>query len=626
MIDIRRPLPTLASLLLTLSAMTAVAAEPRPDVLLITVDTLRPDALGWVAGRNSTPVIDGLASRGFRFANAVSPAPVTQPAHASLFTAQVPRRHGLFDNGRVLGSQPTTLAELLRRHGYRTAAFVSGHPLVAEFGLDRGFSHYDDNLSSGPAGRLERPAPETAAAVLDWLESQGSSGPFFIWFHVWDPHDPYTPPPAFVRDGPRGGYHGEVAYVDHAIGELLHGLAEQGFDDVLTVLTADHGEGLGDHGELTHGFFLYDSTVNVPLVVHWPGKVPEGESTAAARLIDVAPTILDLLGLPSFAAEEVDGISLVPLLTGRSSEVPPALIETRRPWLSYGWAPLTALRHGDWKLIAAPRPELFDLSEDPGETTNLVRQERAMAHQLKALLVAAEEVPTVDAGVLEDPQTLARLRSLGYVGAGEVRGEPPKKGLADPKDRLELWNALSGAVVAMESGDPATAVAAFDAVLEQEPRNPFALSRSGAALLAAGDPRAAVARLRQAAEIQPDDAETRYVFATALTRLGDYPAASEQWMELARLQPRRAEAWVNSAVTLGRSGKGDEAIGALAHAVELAPERTDLRLQLAMAHHVDGNPQAAGAALRDAVAAAPELRPRIESDPVFSKLLVMGGE
>lgn len=618
---------TLPALLLALSAEARQpAAESRPlDVLLITVDTLRPDALGWVAGRNPTPALDELARQGCRFPAAVSPAPVTQPAHTSLFTGMVPRHHGVRDNGRVLGPRPPTLAEVLRRHGYRTAAFVSGYPLTAEFGLDRGFDHYDDDLSSGAAGRLERPAAMTAAAVRDWLAAEGAEGPWFVWVHFWDPHDPYTPPPAFARDGPRGDYHGEVAYVDDAVGGLLRDIAKSAGAgrERLTVFAADHGESLGEHGEHTHGFFIYDSTVAVPLVFHLPGRIAPRESRAPVRLIDVAPTVLDLLGLPPLAAG-VDGISLGPLLAGKSLEVPPALIETLRPWLSYGWSPLTALRQGTWKLIAAPRPELYDLAEDPGEAANLVRDERAKARELRTLLLAAEKAPAAAAPALDDPETLARLRSLGYVGAGSDPGEPPaaaRAGLADPKDRLELWNALSAALAKMERGEPAAAVAAFDAVLAKDPQNPFALSRSGAALLAAGNPAAAVPRLRRAAGLQGDDAETRFALATALTRLGDYAAAAGEWLELVRLQPRRADGWINLAVTLGRSGQGSEAIGALTHAIKLAPGRADLRLQLVLAHYAAGDLEAAKAALRDALAAAPELRPRIAADAALSRLL-----
>ncbi len=573
------------------------AAKPAPgrplNVLLITVDTLRPDALGWVAQGGAggagvepdTPAIDALAAEGFRFPAATSPAPVTQPAHASLFTGLVPRRHGVRDNGQVLGSAPATLAARLRDAGYATAAVISGHPLVAGFGLERGFEHYDDELAAGAPGRLERPAAETTAAALSWLA--GASEPWFLWVHYWDPHDPYTPPAGFARPGKRGAYLGEVAYVDRAIGDLRQGLIEGAAGEVLTVFAADHGESLGEHGEETHGFFVYQSTVAVPLILHLPGRIVAAESAAGGRLVDVAPTLLDLLGQPALAGD-VDGVSLTPLLTGKSQELPPAYVESRRPWLSYGWAPLRAVRDGAWKLIAAPAPELYDLERDPGEATNVADRERDKARELVAFLRRVEARPAASSAASTDPQALARLRALGYTGAGATAGEPPP-GVADPKHRVEIWNALSRAMELLERGDPAAAVAGFDAVLEQDPDNPFALSRSGAALIAARDFAAAAERLRRAARLRPADAETRSALAVALSRVGRDAEAAEHWLELVRLQPGRTDAWVNLATSLGRSGKTSAAVDALAHAVELAPERTDLRIRLAFVQSSVGN-------------------------------------
>ncbi len=583
------------------------SAEPAPEtpanVLLITVDTLRPDALGWVAGQGVTPAIDALASEGFRFPAATSPAPVTQPVHASLFTGLVPRRHGVRDNGQVLGSGPATLAERLRRAGYATAAVISGYPLVAGFGLERGFEHYDDDLAAGAPGRLERPAAETTAAALSWLAGAGSSRPWFLWVHYWDPHDPYTPPAGFAPAGPAGGgqterpagggqaqeardaYHGEVAYVDRAIGDLRQGLHANG--RVLTVFAADHGESLGEHGEQTHGFFIYQSTVAVPLVFHFPGRIAAAESPATGRLVDVAPTILELLGQPPLA-DDLDGVSLMRLLTGSTQELPPAYVESRRPWLSYGWSPLRAVRHGAWKLIAAPEPELYNLDRDPGETANLIDRERAKARELLGFLRRAEAQPAASSQASADAEALARLKSLGYTGAGTAAGEPPA-GVADPKHRVDSWNALSRAMELLEQGDHRGAVAGFDAVLAEDPDNPFALSRSGAALIEARDFAAAAHRLSRAARLRPADAETRHALALALTRTGRHAEAAEHWLELVRLQPRRTEAWVNLATSLGRSGKNREATRALAHAVEQAPEQTDLRIRLAFIQHSVGN-------------------------------------
>ncbi len=424
-----RALPlALAGLLLTVIA-GARATPKRPiNVLLITVDTLRPDALGWVKPGNSTPVIDALATEGFGFPSAVAPAPVTQPTHASIFTGLLPRRHGVRDNGQVLAGGITTLAERLRQVGYATAAFISGHPLATGFGFEQGFDHYDDRLAAGAPGRLERPAAETTRAVLEWLGSDtgktgaGNSKPWFLWIHYWDPHDPYTPPPEFelpaqptegAADATRRAYLGEVAYVDQQIGELLHGLAKDGDSrPTLTVFAADHGESLGEHGEQTHGFFIYESTVAVPLIFNLPGRILAARSAAAARLIDVAPTVLDLLGQPPL--DDVDGVSLASLLTGETQSVPPAIVESRRPWLSYGWSPLRAVRQGAWKLIAAPRPELYHLERDPGEATNLLDRERGKARELATILKQAEQRPAARSQSKTADVDTARVHADAY--------------------------------------------------------------------------------------------------------------------------------------------------------------------------------------------------------------------
>ncbi len=609
----RGPVSRALTLLLTAAAVTGsllagvARAQTTPiarpaNVLVITVDTLRPDALGWVAGRNATPAIDRLAREGFRFPAAVSPAPVTQPAHASLFTGLAPRRHGVRDNGQILGTRAATLATLLQEHGYATGAVVSGYPLAAEFGLDRGFDHYDAEFSAGTGGRLERPAAETTATALEWLGTVPE--PWFLWVHYYDPHDPYEPPKVFERPGPRGSYHGEVAFVDHAIDELRQGQALRTSGKVLTIFTADHSESLGEHGEETHGFFLYESTIAVPLIVHYPGRVMPGESTAAVRLVDVAPTILDLLRLP--VLEGIDGISLAELIRGADQTIPAAFVEARRPWLSYGWAPLEAVREGSWKLIAAPRPELYDLATDPNEMKNLVNEQRDVARRLSKSLREIKLLPAVNAATAVDPESLSRLQALGYVSAGSARGEPPRDA-ADPKDQLHLWNLLSEAVLLTEEGSHAEAIARFDAVLAQDPDNPFALSRSGAALLATNALSAAVPRLRRAVRLTPGDAETRQALAIALTRLGAEAEAAQEWMELARLQPRRVSAWVNLATSLGRGGKADEAVSALARAVDLVPERDDLKLRLAFAQHSLGKTEeASGLMLEVAEQVGPE--------------------
>jgi choline-sulfatase len=549
--------------------------------------------------------------------------PLTLPAHASVLTGLLPRRHGVRDNGQVLGPRTPTLAEHLRAQGYATAAFVSGYPLRALFGLDRGFDRYDDTLPVGAEGWLERPAPDTTAAALAWL--RGARRPFFLWVHYYDPHDPYAPPRAFWRPGPRGAYDGEVGYVDHAIGLLRAGLVEGGAEPLLTVFTADHGESLGEHQERAHGFFVYDTTVVVPAIVHFPGRVSPGRSESPARLVDLLPTILDVAGLSPM--DGTDGVSLRPLLAGGRPPAEPAYVETRQPWITYGWSPLAAVRHGGWKYVAAPKPELYDLAQDPGETRNLAAKMTARAAEMQALLGRFEQVPAGAAERSGDPQVLESLRALGYVGGAPAGGEPPA-GLKDPKDRVAERNALMDAEALLRRGAFDAAVRRFDEVLARDPKNRFATLRSGVALLKKGDARAAAERLREAVKLDPEQAETHYALADALTRAGDNAAAVPHWMEAARLQPRRTAAWSNLGTALGRAGRLEAAARAFGEALRLEPDNAVLRANLGAARYelalrelAAGNRESARKALAEAVAADPGLRRRAETQPDLARLL-----
>lgn len=550
------------------AAAAPTAPSARPGILLITVDTLRPDALGWVAGRNETPAIDRLAQEGFRFPAAVSQVPITLPSHTSIHSGLVPPRHGVRDNGQMVAGGFPLLAERLRDAGYATAAFVSGYPLEARFGLDRGFGHYDDTLPEGQQGWVERRAEATTRAALAWL-AEPRPGPFFVWVHYYDPHDPYDPPRVYWKPGARGAYDGEVTYADHWIGRLLEGAAPRSSGGLLTVLGADHGEGLGEHQENTHGYFVYDSTMLVPLVFHFPGRLQPGESRAPIRLIDVAPTVLDLVGAGALA--DADGISWRPTLEGKSQEAPAAYLETQLPWRFFGWSPLEAWRQADWKLIVAPRPELYDLAADPGEKRSLYDSERRRARELAAALEDQKKKKALSSQSAQDAEVTEKLRALGYIGAGGGSGDTIPRGLPDPKDRVAERNLLQEGEALLRAGRPAEALKLFDQVLAREPNDRYATLRSGVTLLGLGRVAEAVKRLEKAVKADPDRAEARYALADALTRAGHPARASQEWMEVARLQPRRQEPWVNMAVTLLATGDRKRAAEALARALELDP-------------------------------------------------------
>jgi len=590
----------LAVVPLLLCALACGSPPPRPNVLLVTIDTLRPDAVGFVAGRNPTPAIDALAADGFRFPTAVTPTPLTLPAHASLMTALLPRRHGARDNGQVLAPGPATLAETLRSAGWTTAAFVSGFPLRALFGIDRGFAHYDDTLPLGRRARLERPADATAAAALAWIAT--TKAPWFVWVHYYDPHDPYVMHPEFPREGRQGAYLSEVAFADHALGVLLHGIAERHAGPLLTVFTSDHGESFGEHGESTHGFFLYDTTVTVPLVVHFPGRVGPGSSALPARLVDVAPTMLALLGVPSPAG--VDGQSLVATIDGGAAALPPAHLETLHPWLTYGWAPLMALRTADRKLIDAPRAELYDLARDPGETTNLFADRPDEARALGEELARLTPPAAVAGARPDDERVRASLEALGYVTGSSAAGEAPG-GLPDPKDRVEMRRALLRADGLLGRDKPREAIAAYDAILAREPGNRYAMFRSGIAYSRAGAPRAAAERLTRAVDLDPSSADAHFALADALAKSGETERAIAEWREVIRLQPRRGVAWSNLGTLLAERGRGDEARQMLAKAVEIEPDNPRLLVGVAQAERALGEPEAAIGHLEEAARVAP---------------------
>jgi Tfp pilus assembly protein PilF len=394
--------------------------------------------------------------------------------------------------------------------------------------------------------------------------------------------------------------------VDRSLGTLLAALPGGDAGETLTVFAGDHGESLGEHGEGTHGFFIYESTVRVPLVFRFPGRVAAGASGAPARLIDITPTVLDLLSLPPLAG--IDGTSLGPVLAGRAAPAEPAYLETYQPWLSYGWSPLRAIRHRGYKLIDAPRPELYAIDADPAEEHDLIAAEPARAAELRRLLDLAVALPVVSASrTAADPDALARLRALGYTGGGAPGpSEPPARGLRDPKDGRELRDLLTEGDLLFRRGDTRGAVATFAEVLARDPDNRFAIHRSGLALLQQGDVARALPRLRRAAELDPGRAEVRTALADALGRSGQHAAAVEQWQEAARLQPGSALVWANLGSALGRNGKPAEAVGAMGHAVELEPRNPQLLARLAFAEHGAGRVEDAALHLRAAaVASAP---------------------
>lgn len=562
------------------SAASAVPGSDatRADVLLVTIDTLRADALGWTGGRAVTPHIDALAASGARARDTVTPLPLTLPAHASLLTGLLPARHGSHGNGQPIAASVTSLAEWLRGAGYRTGAFVGAFPLVRDFGLDRGFDVYDDALPGDPGRETERRCGATNDAALAWVTS--ANRPWFAWVHYYEPHAPYEPMPGPRPERAADDYLSEVERADACLGELLAGVDSRAAGTRLAIVVGDHGESLGEHDELTHGYFVYDTTALVPLVMHWPGHVEPRALGRGSRLVDVAPTILDLLGLAP--RDGIDGASLRPGLEGRGLGARMAYVETELPFRLFGWAPLRAIRGDGWKLIEAPRAELYDLAADPGERHDVLATEPERTAKLRAELarIATLPAPANPRSAALDEQAIEKLRALGYADAGSSRTVPRSTAtLADPKDRLAMRSRLQEAEGHLLSNRPERALEGFDSVLTEEPNNPFALTRSALALARLGRTEESTKRLTRA--LDSGDDEPRIQLARVWMQANRYDDAAAQWRVVLDHSPRRVEAWAQLAVAEARQGHLEAAATALDHASEIEPTRAEHWIRLA---------------------------------------------
>ena len=510
-----------------------VRHDPGLSVLLVSIDTLRADALGCYGRADAgTPWIDRLAAGGVRFETARAHNVVTLPSHSNLLTGRLPTSHGVRDNaGFRLPADVPTLATMLRDRGYRTGAFVSAFVLDSRFGLDRGFEAYDDRLGGAETGGSlavpERSGARTVNAARIWIDSMAGER-WFAFVHLYEPHFPYAPPAPLRARFAASPYQGEVAAADAALEPLLRPILEGKKGRVLVVLTSDHGESLGEHGEATHGLFAYEATLRVPLLVHAPGILAPRVASGPARHVDVLPTVLGALGVPP--PPGLEGRSLLPAAAGQAE--PPAeesYFEALGASLDRGWAPLRGLVAGGAKYVDLPLPELYDLRDDPREERNLAAARPAEMERMRARLAAAraKEAPPT-ARVAEDRATIDALRALGYVAGG---GAPEKEANGpddDPKRLVALDAAAAEALRLHESGDDAGAAAAFRDLLRRRPDMPAVWLQLAAVERARGDLGAAVAAAREALRRRPLD-------ATAASLLGAYLSESGRATEAVRL-------------------------------------------------------------------------------------------
>jgi arylsulfatase A-like enzyme/Flp pilus assembly protein TadD len=577
----------------------------RYNVLLVTVDTLRADHLGCYGdSRASTPSVDRLAADGVLFERAETAAPITLPAHTSILTGTYPAYHGVRNNGDYrLGPRAETLAEVLKRFGYRTGAVISGYPLVTRFGLSQGFDTYDDHLPperEHQVGFRERTAEEATRAGIAWLEAAGSQR-FFLWVHYFDPHAPYAPPSPYAERFSASPYDGEIAYVDRELGLLLERLRTLGFADrTLVVLVSDHGEGLGDHGEATHGALLYESTLRVPLILSLPGPLPRGRRvTTPVRTIDLMPTILRVVDLPE--PDEMQGTSLLPLTSRRPADLLlKSVSETLLPRENYGWSELAALRIGDWKYIQAPREELYDLRADPGETNNLAEKREGdvarMRDEIHRLMAEAAPSGAPIAYRQElDETARERLRSLGYLWApGPARSTP----FPDPKDRISLLAAMDQAGNLYARGDFSQAIEKLGEVLSSDPGNLTALFHRGNARLEVGDFSGAAADFEAVLAQRPRSPEVLVNLGSAQVGENLLNESARTFRQVLELEPDSDKACAGLGFVLARQGRQSEAVAAFRKALAFAPDSRRAKQGLAAALAAGGQREEAEAAYR----------------------------
>ncbi len=623
-----RLLPALSALLLAAGVAvpagagsddaTSAALPPgRPNIVLLTLDTTRADHLGSAGWEfASTPNLDALARRGVRFEHCDSAAPVTLPAHATILSGLVPPRHGVRDNGTfVLAASVPTLAERLAAEGYDTAAVVSAVVLARRHGLDQGFRIYDDDLASGvSAGTAveERQAEATTSAALAALA--GLRPPYFLWVHYYDPHEEYRPPTRFAdaARGPHRLYDGEIAYMDSEIGRLLAALPPA----TVVAAVGDHGEMLGEHGELTHGVLPFAGARRVPLLVAGPGVPAAQVSHCLARTVDLVPTLLALAGLPIPAG--LDGEMLFPG-PGAGREIGAAdaacdrvsYSESFLPYYAYKWYPLRTLSDGRALYLQAPSPSLFQLDTDPGEKRDLAAEQPELARlwgsRLERLLAAAGE----RLGEARSPQSTLdeeqrrQLASLGYLSGAGAGGGEVALDLPDPRDRVEIAQALHAAAARIQQGGCQEVLRELERIVREDPHNFPALALAGQCLRDAGRHSDALALYRRAAQENPASAVPVANVAGSLLKLGKRDEAEREFRHALALDPTEGDSAANLARILSESGRTEEALALLDRTVAAGGTSEQLFVERGTMRATAGRLEEALADFREAARRAP---------------------
>lgn len=519
-------------------SFSSLAGHHDYNYILITIDTLRADHIHcYGLSTIETPTLDFFASRGVKFDNCISQTPLTLPSHTSIMSGTLPLFHGVRDNGGFLVPRELdTLAKAFKARGYETSAFVAAFVLDSKWGLNQGFDTYFDNFDLSKfqrisLGEVQRPANEVMDEALGWLEKKKDKN-FFTWIHLYDPHTPYKPPAAFAEKYPNRPYAGEIAFADSQLGRLVEFLkSNRLLERSMIVFASDHGESLGEHQESTHGFFVYQGAVHVPLIISTPFSQLWGRSTAAVvSLIDIMPTVLEMAGIP--VPPQAQGRSLVPLFfhPGEKRRTP-AYSETYYPRFHYGWSELTAIQNERYKLILAPIPELYDLLQDPQEEKNLVYLEKDVFNEMKAAAEQLVSKSSVNAYHLDvskiDEETREKLAALGYIGSFSDPAKLKGKKLANPKEKIVIFNKLSDAREMGMAGRSEEAKKVIQEIIAEDPDVIDAYFAMGNIYFKQEDYEEAIRYFRESLSRKPDDSLSIINIANAYRRLGKFHDAEK---------------------------------------------------------------------------------------------------
>ena len=483
-------------------------------VILITLDTTRADHLACYGyGKIETPNIDSFAREGMLFTNAVCQVPLTLPSHATIMTGLYPPEHGVrYYSGYLLKDDFDTIAEILHGQGFMTGAVVSAYPVTRKFGLAQGFESYDDVFDTeeeempGLPPKIEKRASITIDSSIGWI-TRNKDQKFFLWIHLYDPHADYEPPPPFSEKYRDSLYDGEIAYMDSEIGRLWQFLkSEELWDDTFIIMLGDHGEGLGEHRELTHSSLLYDTTMRIPLIMKGKALPENRRIDDVAATIDIVPTILDCLSIP--LPSGLKGKSLLEFAKGNTQGQRDIYMETLSPRINFGWSELFAVRRGKWKFIQGPVPELYDIEKDPGEAADLIDQETGVADELARELTQMEKGFELMAKgssqtAMIDDESRDALLSLGYVSSSLSKEK--KKQNKNPRDFVFLEDDLKKCPIAFNKKDYGEAIKICDSVLRIDPENKGAHQFKAWALMRTGKEEAAIDQLKKLLGIYADD-------------------------------------------------------------------------------------------------------------------------